>query len=39
LPGGDENKLDFWVIEDPERGAGGLPDALRALGFTPVVDL
>lgn len=35
----DENKLDYWIVDDPERELGDYPEALRALGITPVIDL
>jgi hypothetical protein len=35
----DESKLDYWVVEDPEQELSGWPDALRALGIKPVIDI
>jgi hypothetical protein len=35
----DGSKLEYWVIENPEEELEGWPNALRALGFTPVIDL
>jgi hypothetical protein len=35
----DESKLDYWIVEDPERELEGWPGALRALGIKPVIDL
>jgi hypothetical protein len=35
----DNSKLTYWILENPEKELEGWPDALRALGYTPVVDL
>jgi hypothetical protein len=33
------NKLEYWIVDDPEQELTDWPDALRALGISPVIDL
>jgi post-segregation antitoxin (ccd killing protein) len=35
----DSNKLEYWIIEDPETDLEGWPNALSALGIKPVIDI
>jgi hypothetical protein len=35
----DGDKGNYWVVDDPETELEGWPNALRALGIKPVIDI